>query len=171
MTKEWQRSMKDRLKMKKYMGVWRWAFRYIRLIKLKFPTTVTIQFIKKSKKRGNWSWVRSVNPTRMNSVTEESFPTTIIDSGVICEEIRKECYIREGFRSFVSRLKTCSTGAQVCLLRQWVMTPYLSTVFSQLSFHVFKSQLQLLTSFWLTSRGLKQCSHWRDKETIFWRYD
>ena len=33
----------------------------------------------------------------MNSVTEESFPTTIIDSGVICEEIRKECYIREGF--------------------------------------------------------------------------
>jgi hypothetical protein len=41
MTVEWQRSMKDRLVRKKYMGVCRWELSRIRVIMPRFPTTVT----------------------------------------------------------------------------------------------------------------------------------
>jgi hypothetical protein len=32
--------MKDKLKRKKYMGVWRWEFNTIKIIKVKFPNAV-----------------------------------------------------------------------------------------------------------------------------------
>jgi hypothetical protein len=42
MTVEWQRSMKDRLVRKKYIGAYRWELSRIRVIIPIFPTTVTM---------------------------------------------------------------------------------------------------------------------------------
>lgn len=60
------------------MGVCRWAFNIIKIIKVKFPSTVIIYINRNSKKRGIWSLGSSVNPKRMNSVTIEPFARTIL---------------------------------------------------------------------------------------------
>ena len=70
--------MKDKLKRKKYIGVCRCELDPIRMIKLKFPITVTIYITKNRKNRGSWRSGWSVNPNRMNLVTKEPFPGAIL---------------------------------------------------------------------------------------------
>ena len=50
------------------MGVWRWEFRPIRMIKPRLPTMVTTKITRNRWKRGCWSSGQSVNPARINSV-------------------------------------------------------------------------------------------------------
>ena len=71
-------SIKDTLKSKKYIRVCRYEFNQIRVIKPKFPITVTIYIPIKRKNKGSWTSGQSVNPTRMNSVTKEPIPGAIL---------------------------------------------------------------------------------------------
>ena len=58
--------MKDKLKRKKYMGIYRCELSPIRINKPKFPITVTIYITRKRKKSGSWRSGWSVNPKKMN---------------------------------------------------------------------------------------------------------
>ena len=46
--------MKDKLKRKKYMGVCRCELSKIKIIKFKFPVTVTVYIPRNRKKMGSW---------------------------------------------------------------------------------------------------------------------
>ena len=58
--------MKDKLKRKKYMGVYRCEFSKIKIIKPKFPITVTVYIPRNRKNKGSWRPGWSVNPIKMN---------------------------------------------------------------------------------------------------------
>ena len=70
MTVDWQRSMKDRLLRKKYMGVCRCELSRIRMIMPRFPSTVTVYMVRNRRNRGNWMSGYSEKPTRMKVTVE-----------------------------------------------------------------------------------------------------
>jgi hypothetical protein len=77
-TEEEQKSMKDKLKRKKYIGVCRCELSTTRIIKPKFPNAVITYIIRNRKNKGIWRSGWSVNPKEMNSVTKELFERTIL---------------------------------------------------------------------------------------------
>ena len=70
------------------MGLCRCEFSTIRIIKPKFPSTVIIYLPRNKKNRGSWRSCQSVNPNRMNSVTNSHFQEPFFSKG-ICGHRRK----------------------------------------------------------------------------------
>ena len=71
-------SMKERLEMKKYIGVWRFESKTVASIMRRFPNIVIRYMNRKTPKRtGCSSWL-SDNPMRWNSVDSETFPRFIM---------------------------------------------------------------------------------------------
>ena len=66
-------STKDRLKRKKYMGVWRWGSELTVRIMSMFPNTVIRYMERKSPNMRGCSSCSSENPRRRNSETSVMF--------------------------------------------------------------------------------------------------
>ena len=66
-------SAKDRLKRKKYMGVWRWESELTARMMSRFPSTVTRYMDKDSQVRTGCSSGSSESPRRRNSETPVRF--------------------------------------------------------------------------------------------------
>lgn len=71
-------SMKERLEMKKYLGVWRFESKIVASIMRRFPNSVIRYMVRKTpNKTGCSSWL-SDSPMRWNSVDSETFPRFIM---------------------------------------------------------------------------------------------
>lgn len=67
-------SMKDKLEMKKYIGVWRLESKAVASIMRMFPNTVIRYMDRKAPNRTDCSSWLSDSPIRWNSVGSEKFP-------------------------------------------------------------------------------------------------
>ena len=72
------------------MGVCRWELSPKNVIFLRFPTTLTLRFLRRGGKV-SWRCDCSVNPARRKSVTYEWFPGSVILSKVLSLKWENEC--------------------------------------------------------------------------------
>ena len=82
-----QMSEKDRLKRKKYMGVWRWESVIMARMMRRFPMKVTRYMNRKSPKRRGCNNTSSESPRRINSEIQVWFhvasETAEIETGTV----------------------------------------------------------------------------------------